>query len=178
MGPLTNLAHAVLSDPRAFQDWRPVVMAGAFEVEGQGQGGADFNTWSDPEALQRVLHSGVRPRLAPLDVTSKVMLPRQAFQAAAARHERPLMDRLLQASGPYIDLHQAAWGGDGCRPHDAVAAGAVLWPDLYRFEPACVTLDLDRPGRLARSDGPPNAEVCTWIDEVEVARRLASALFD
>jgi len=155
-----------------------VVMAGAFEVEGQGLGGADFNTWSDPEALQRVLHTGVRPRLVPLDVTSKVMLPREAFQDAAARHNRPLMDFLLRASGPYIDLHQGTWGGDGCRPHDAVAAGAVLWPDLYRFEPASVTLDLDRPGRLTRTDGRPNAEVCDWIDEAEVARRLARALFD
>ncbi|HWA59958.1 MAG TPA: nucleoside hydrolase, partial [Caulobacteraceae bacterium] len=76
LGPLTNLAEAILEDPVAFRGWRPLVMAGAFEVEGRGAGGADFNTWSDPEALQRLLANGALPRLVPLDVTSRVFLPR------------------------------------------------------------------------------------------------------
>lgn len=84
IGPLTNLAQALLGDPRAFHLWRPLVMAGAFEVGGQGQGGADFNTWSDPEAMQRVLAMGVFPRLVPLDITSKVFIPRERFAAAMA----------------------------------------------------------------------------------------------
>ena len=178
LGPLTNLATALLSDPRAFHDWRPVVMAGAFEVDGQGESGADFNTSADPEALQRVLLGGVRPRLVPLDVTSQVLLTRQAFEDAVARSEGHLAGRLARAAGPYIDLHVGLWGGDGCRPHDAVAAGAVLWPELYRFEPVAVGLDPGRFGRLQRLDGPVNAELCVGIDHVEVGRRLEAALFD
>ena len=177
LGPLTNLASALLDDPRAFHDWKPVVMAGAFEVEGQGPSGADFNTSSDPEALQRVLLTGVKPRLVPLDVTAQVLLPRQAFQDALERLNTPLASHLARAAGPYIDVHEALWGGDGCRPHDAVAAGAALWPDLYRFEPASVGLDPTRFGRLQRLDGPVNAEICVEIDHDEVGRRIGAALF-
>ena len=178
LGPLTNLAAALLGDPRAFHDWRPVVMAGAFDVEGQGESGADFNTSSDPEALQRVLLSGANPRLVPLDITSQVFLPRSVFEDALARSDSHLVSRMVRAAEPYIDVHQGLWGGDGCRPHDAVAAGAVLWPELYRFEPAALALDPERFGRLTRGDGPANAELCVGIDHAEVGRRLQAALFD
>jgi hypothetical protein len=50
LGPLTNLAQGLLEDPAAFRDWKPTIMAGAFAVEGKAAGGADFNSWSDPEA--------------------------------------------------------------------------------------------------------------------------------
>ncbi len=177
LGPLTNLAHALPEDPRAFHGWSPVVMAGAFEVQGLGQGGADFNTWSDPEALQRVLLNGVRPRVVPLDVTSRVLLPASAFEEAARRLGTPLARKMLESATPYIELHRKLWGGDGCRPHDATAAGAALWPDLYRFEPACLGLDPHRPGHVLRLEGEPNAELCMDVDAEETARRLERALF-
>jgi len=177
LGPLTNLAIAMLDDPGVFRGWAPLVMAGAFQVEGRGAGGADFNTWSDPEAMQRVLLNGVSPRLVPLDVTCQVMLERGPFMAAAAASAWPLMHRLARAAGPYMDFHATVWGGDGCRPHDAVAAAALLWPELFVFEPAQVLLDPDRRGRLIRGDGPANAEVCVGIDAPAVRERMLASLF-
>ena len=177
LGPLTNLARALLEDPKAFQGWAPVVMAGAFAVEGMGDGGADFNTWSDPEAMERALDAGVAPRLVPLDVTSQVLLERALFRAAADAPDAVLARQLWRAVEPYIDQHMAIWGGDGCRPHDAVAAGAMLWPELYDFEPARLEMDADRPGRLRRADGPANAEVCVRLDAAGVAAKLREALF-
>ena len=176
LGPLTNLARALPEDRRAFQGWAPTVMAGAFEVQGLGDGGADFNTWSDPEAMGRVLEAQVAPRLVPLDVTSQVFLARALFQAGEASEDL-LARTLARAAGPYIDQHVALWGGDGCRPHDAVAAGAVIWPELYEFEAARLELDPDRLGRLKRMEGPANAEVCIRLDAAEVAARLSAALF-
>ncbi len=177
LGPLTNLARALLEDPKAFQGWAPVVMAGAFAVEGMGDGGADFNTWSDPEAMQRVLWTGVNPRLVPLDITSQVLIETDAFRRAAENSQTPLVQKLWQAVGPYIDQHRALWGGEGCRPHDAVAAAAALWPELFTYEPAHVGLDPNRLGRLERIEGAPNAEICTAVEAAEVSRRLAQALF-
>jgi inosine-uridine nucleoside N-ribohydrolase len=177
IGPLTNLAQALLGDPRAFHLWRPIVMAGAFEVAGQGQGGADFNTWSDPEAMQRVLAMEVHPRLVPLDVTSQVMIERRRFDEAMSKADTPLMRLLAKAASPYIDVHSGLWGGDGCRPHDAVAAAVALWPELFSFEPAALELDPARPGRLRRTNGKANAEVCVGLEAPVLAERLASALF-
>ncbi|MGA0603958.1 nucleoside hydrolase [Caulobacter sp. KR2-114] len=177
LGPLTNLALGMLDDPGVFRGWAPVVMAGAFAVEGRGADGADFNTWSDPEAMQRVLLNGVTPRLVPLDITSQVLLERAPFMAAAQASTWPLMQRLARAAGPYMDFHARVWGGDGCRPHDAVAAAAVLWPELFEFEAARVVLEAERRGRLRRGDGPANAEVCVAVDAAAVRERMLSALF-
>jgi hypothetical protein len=57
-GAADQPGQGLLEDPAAFRDWRPTIMAGAFAVEGKAAGGADFNSWSDPEALQRVLEAG------------------------------------------------------------------------------------------------------------------------
>ena len=177
LGPLTNLAIAMLDDPGVFRGWGPLVMAGAFQVEGRGADGADFNTWSDPEAMQRVLLNGVMPRLVPLDITSQVLFQRDAFMAAAQASAWPLMHRLAKAAGPYMDFHARVWGGDGCRPHDAVAAAAVLWPELFTFEPAHLRLDPERRGRLVRAEGPANAEICVGVDAPALHERMLAGIF-
>jgi purine nucleosidase len=180
LGPLTNLAQGLLEDPAAFRDWRPTIMAGAFAVEGKAAGGADFNSWSDPEALQRVLESGVKPRLVPLDVSSQVTLTKAALEAGSACCGSPLSARLSRAAGPYMDFHAQAWGiADACHPHDAVAAATLVAPEAFVFEPARlrVTVDGVRQGRIDRIDGAPNAEVCVGIKAGVVERLILSTLF-
>jgi inosine-uridine nucleoside N-ribohydrolase len=179
LGPLTNLAKSLLEDPAAFRDWRPTVMAGAFTVEGKAAGGADFNSWSDPEALQRVLEAGIMPRLVPLDVSHQVAVTADDLSNGAVCCGSPLSQRLTKAAGPYIAFHQQVWGGDGCRPHDAVAAASLVAPALFKFEPARlrVIVDGEHLGRVERVDGAPNAEVCTGLDVAAVKRLILGGLF-
>ncbi|WP_425994866.1 nucleoside hydrolase [Caulobacter sp. DWR1-3-2b1] len=180
LGPLTNLARSLLDDPAAFRDWRPTIMAGAFAVEGKAAGGADFNSWSDPEALQRVLESGARPRLVPLDVSSQVTLTRAALDAGSACCGSPLSARLARSAGPYMDFHAQVWGTVGaCHPHDAAAAASLILPEAFVFEPARLRVATDgvRQGRIDRMDGAPNAEVCVSIDVMAVERLILTTLF-
>ena len=179
LGPLTNLAKGLLEDPAAFRDWRPTIVAGAFEVAGKAAGGADFNSWSDPEALQRTLEARVMPRLMPLDVTHQVSITAEDLARGAVCCGSPLSQRLTKAAGPYIAFHQGVWGGEGCRPHDAVAAASLVSPELFTFEPARlrVTIDGERQGRVERADGTPNAEVCTGLDVPAVKRLILGGLF-
>ena len=180
LGPVTNLAQGLLDDPAAFRDWRPTIMAGAFAVEGKALGGADFNSWSDPEALQRVIEAGVKPRLIPMDISSQVTLTRAALEAGAACCGSPLSARLARAAGPYMDFHAQVWGtSEACHPHDAVAAAALIAPDAFTFEPARlrVTSDGLRQGRIDRIDGAPNAEVCVSVDVEVVERLILTTLF-
>jgi inosine-uridine nucleoside N-ribohydrolase len=176
LGPLTNLAHALLDDPKAFKDWRPVVLAGAFDVRGRGADGADFNTWSDPEAFQRVLRTGIRPRLVPLDITCRYLFPTEKLVRADRSHRSPLMSRLARALVPYDAFHHNIWGGEGCRPHDLVAASAYLWPDLFRFEPRALDIDPTRQGYIVNSAGISNAEVCVGCEFEELATRIEAHL--
>jgi purine nucleosidase len=177
LGPLTNLALALPDDPASFRNWRPVVMAGAFEVAGRGLGGADFNTWADPEAMERVLLNGLRPRLAPLDVTAQVVFDADAFLAAARADGWPLLDRLARAAEPHVTFQQGTWG-PGWRPHDVTATAAWLWPELFTFESAALMLSSDGHGRLARTDGAPNAEVAVSVDADAVRTRVLQTLFE
>jgi inosine-uridine nucleoside N-ribohydrolase len=179
LGPLTNLAKSLLEDPAAFRDWRPTIMAGAFAVEGKAKGGADFNSWSDPEALQRVLEAGIMPRLMPLDVSHQVEITADDLSNGATCCGSPLSARLTKAAGGYIAFHRQVWGGQGCRPHDAVAAASLVAPELFTFEPARlrVVTDGERLGRIERIDGAPNAEVCTGVDVAAVKRLILSGLF-
>ncbi|MFN3229378.1 MAG: nucleoside hydrolase [Asticcacaulis sp.] len=181
LGPLTNLADTLLEHPADLRGWSPVIMAGAFGGQGRAPGGSDFNSWSDPEALHRVLDAGIQPRLVPLDVTFGVTLQAQALEAAAARGGPPLMQRLARAVWPYARFQSQFRGlPDGTfSPHDAVTAGALLWPELYRFEPCRLRVQTHHdpsPGRIERLDGPPNAFVCTAINAAAVTTRLSRLL--
>lgn len=181
LGPLTNLAQGLLHDPSGLRDWRPTVMAGAFDVRGLGPGGADFNSWSDPEALQRVLDGGVAPRIVPLDITTQITVDAAAMAAGTEAVGTPLFQRLARAFPAYSEFHSRSWGIDGAHPHDAVAAASVLWPELFTFEPARVTVegsDAREQGRVSRINGAPNAEVCIALDAPEVRRRMLAALFE
>jgi purine nucleosidase len=180
LGPLTNLANGLLEDVGAFRDWRPTVMAGAFAVEGKAAGGADFNSWSDAEALGRVIERGVRPRLVPLDITAQVTLGARAMAEGSAACGTPLSARLNKAVGPYMAFHRQVWGLEGgCHPHDAVAAASLVEPRLFTFEPARlrVLTDGDRLGRIERIEGEPNAELCVAVDAPAVEALLLARLF-
>ena len=180
LGPLTNLARGLLDDPVAFRDWRPVITAGAFAIEGKAAGGADFNSWSDPEALQRVLESGVRPRLMPMDVSSRITLTGAALQAGAARCGSPLSARLARAAGPYLAFHGEVWGTVGaCHPHDAVTAACLIAPQAFTFEPARLRVCVEEPRRgcIDRIDGEPNAEVCVDVKVEVVETVILTTLF-
>lgn len=179
LGPLTNLAKSLLEDPVAFRNWRPTIVAGAFAVEGKAKGGADFNSWSDPEALQRTLEAGVMPRLMPLDISHQVAITADDLSRGAVCCGSPLSQRLTKAAQAYIAFHQQVWGGEGCRPHDAVAAASLVAPKLFSFEPARlrVIVDGERLGRVERIDGAPNAEVCTGLDIAAVKRMILGGLF-
>jgi inosine-uridine nucleoside N-ribohydrolase len=177
LGPLTNLALAVPDDPYSFRAWAPMVMAGAFEVASPEFDGADFNTWSDPEALQRVLINGVRPRLAPLDVTSQVAFDGGDFLARARASTWRLMADLAGAFETHMAFQVAQEISGGWRPHDAVTAAAWLWPELFMFEPAALAVSPTARGLVMRTQGQPNAEVAVSVDATGVRERILQTLF-
>ena len=86
IGPLTNVAAALVAEPAlADRLERVVIMGGAFEVPGNVTPTAEFNVFMDPEAAQIVLDAGVRPVLVGLDVCHRTQLAPSphAHQAAA-----------------------------------------------------------------------------------------------
>ena len=169
IGPLTNVAAALVADPALVDRLeRVTVMGGAFEVPGNITPTAEFNFFMDPEAAQIVLESGVRPVLVGLDVCHRTHLTRRQvaatrFTSELGRFVQHACSAWLPADGTDLD--------DGPYLYDSLALAAAVRPELLTLEPAFVRIEttsdalagtsaawlpgVRRPGRAPRAPTTP-----------------------
>ncbi len=192
LGPLTNLAVAVLIEPalpRLLGRW--IAMAGAFRVPGNTTPVSEWNVHCDPEAARIALDAWqaavdadpATPRalLMGLDVTERARLLPAHLEALAARGgEGPVTAFLRDALRFYFEFHARSDGFYGAFVHDPLVVAAALDPSLVRAEPASVDVDASGgPGDgqtiadWRRVTGrAPNADVGVEADAEEFLRRL------
>jgi purine nucleosidase len=187
IGPLTNVATALVLDPRVATAVKElVIMGGMFfgTVPTRAMAG-EFNVWTDPEAAQAVLRSGAPQRWVGLDVTRQVRLTRE--------HAR----RMVAAGSPFASFAgeaSVAWIGhtprrnpgsardaDSCALHDPLAVAVVTRPGLCEFREvyaSVVTGDGEARGimiidRLEGVDPPaPNCRVAVTVDAAAFTERF------
>ena len=168
IGPATNLALALATEPALLRKVESIVLMSGAWAEGNVTPAAEFNAWSDPEALSILLGNGPPVVFATLELTAQALLTQ---------------DRL------------AAWrglGGGGCLAvacdiqagvpafrrvpgiplHDPCAVAWLLLPDLFTTRRCAVEVDLG-PGpsrgrtvidRWGSSGKPANATVLETLD--------------
>lgn len=164
IGPLTNLATAVLCD----RSWplrvrRLVTMGGALSCGGNASPAAEFNWFADPEAARIVLRAGFsRLDIVPLDLGP--VLP---FGAAQRRRLAGLPGGRARAATTVL----AAWD-DGAPIYDLYAWIAHLEPDVFTWRELSVEVDAT-PGpsygalvadRRRQPGSAPNCRVATGAD--------------
>ena len=166
VGPLTNIALAL---DEGIQPARIVLMGGAI-AEGNMTPAAEFNIWADPEAAQRVFHSGLDVTMIGLDVTHGALLtPQWADRFRDAGRVGIFVAELVEFFKRY---HERTYGWDGAPIHDAVALAHAFRPGIVTTERMNVEIELeseltrgrtvaDRWHRTARE---PNAHVGVEID--------------
>lgn len=77
VGPLTNIATALMLDDTIINNIEEiVVMGGGYNITNVTPA-AEFNIWYDPEAAQRVINCGAKVTLVPLDATHKAFVTKQ-----------------------------------------------------------------------------------------------------
>ena len=133
-GPLTNIALALRSDPRAMKSiGRLVVMGGALRVPGNITPHVEFNVHCDPLAFQEVMSFGIPTTLFPLDVTETVTL--LTSDLASATGVRTSMRSFLRdISAVYRRFHRTTCGIDGCYVHDALTVAWLIDPSLAKLQ--------------------------------------------
>jgi inosine-uridine nucleoside N-ribohydrolase len=167
-GPLTNIA-AVLEVTEGENVERIVLMGGAI-AEGNVTPAAEFNIWADPEAADRVFHSGVDVTMVGLDVTHKALLT--SAMASELRGRGKIGAFVADLVEFFKRYHEQTYGWDGAPIHDAVAVAQVIRPGLVDVLRRNVEVELVSElcrGRTVvdvwrRTDREPNADVGVDLD--------------
>lgn len=141
LGPLTNVAMALIKAPDIAPRIREIVMMGGayFEV-GNITPAAEFNIYVDPEAADVVLTSGVPVTMLPLDVTHRVLTVARRLEGFAAIGNRAgkAVSEMLSFSERF-DLEK--YGGEGAPLHDPCVIAWLLQPGLFDGRKINVTIE-------------------------------------
>ena len=141
LGPLTNIAMALVKAPAIASRLREIVMmAGAYFEVGNITPSAEFNVFVDPDAADVVLRSGIAITMVPLDVTHGVLSTRARLDRIAALGNRcgRTVAELLRFSERF-DLDK--YGGVGAPLHDPCVIAYLLEPGLFEGRTINVTVE-------------------------------------
>ena len=176
VGPLTNLALAFRMRPGIVSKiGRLAIMGGGIAVTNISAS-AEANILWDPEAADVVFRAGVPIDLFPLDATH--MAPVTSDDVARwALAGTPAALTAAAFLPERIHMYESKMPveGGGAPVHDALAVGALVDPELVRFERANVEIELhgtltrgrtvvDQRPHLFLASQPKNARVAVWAD--------------
>ena len=174
VGPLTNIAKAIIKHPARMRKIRAIVlMGGAFETYGNVTTTAEFNIFADPHAAQLVLDFGVPVTVVPLDVTHQVILTGKRLDTEIGERNDRLSQFLRDVTRATMEYHQDHEGFYGTYIHDALPIGLLTHPEFFETVEACVQVetssDLTQGMTIAdlRPERPrpkPNARVCVGVN--------------
>lgn len=132
LGPLTNLALALASEPRLPELVREViVMGGSAFYGGNLTAWAEANIGHDPEAAAAVFAAAWPVTMVGLDVTMRAWFTRE-MHAELGRCPRPAAQLAYQVLRHYLDFYDSFYGRGGCAQHDALAVAVAIDPTLVK----------------------------------------------
>jgi purine nucleosidase len=167
IGPLTNVALAMLKEPRLAR------ALGGLVIMGGVIGGAhalhlpwtEHNFRSDPEAAQIVLASGAPMAIVPLDVTTQMRI-RTVGVARLAAADTPFHLAVADQVRRYPRYKAQGW----TYLHDPLAVASVIRPELVKWESLHAVVETGgthTAGKLlvkpAAGDTPATAEVALGV---------------
>jgi len=167
IGPLTNLAAALIQAPDVKRGIKEVVMmGGAYFKRGNVTPTAEFNIHVDPHAATVVFESELPITVLPLDVTHKVLTtPARVEHLKNLGNQAGKLIAQILASYERHDIEN--FGCEGAPLHDPCVIGYLLEPSLFSGRRANVAIE-------TRSDLTLGETVVDWN---QVTQRAPNALW-
>ena len=148
IGPLTNIAAAILRDPAFAANVRHLtLMGGEFT-----RGWPEHNFSSDAAATEIVLRSGMSMTIMPLNQTLRVMIDQSDTRRIADVHPiGALMADQAQRFWTWLAARTTLATGSSSAAHDPAALLTLFEPSLFTFTP--MTIDAFESGESGEFDG-------------------------
>lgn len=177
IGPMTNIALALIKEPCLAQNLREIVyMGGAAFVPGNVTPVASFNFYADPHAAQVVLSSGVKLTMFGLDVTRQAKINTEACEQMRAGGK---------VSATAVEM-MTGYGAADPSLHDPCVIAHLIDPTLFDGVDALVNVECASALTMGQSVAArternlagrsPNCRVTTSVDAERLFSLLASRL--
>ncbi len=140
VAPLTNIAMAMLLEPRIRTKIRKIVMMGGACGLGNASPAAEFNILADPEAAHIVFSSGVPIVMMGLDITNQILADMQIIERMEGIGNKAgkLFGDIMR-----FTLNTQRLNGLSSGPvHDVTAVMYLADPDLFETVPGYVQVDI------------------------------------
>jgi len=183
IGPLTNIAMAIVKEPRILPKLRRIVLMGGAQGLGNITPSAEFNFYVDPHAAHVVLTAEVPVVMFGLHATHQALASPPRLAAITA-----LGTPIARAVTGMLSRHRPdaieKFGGPGHPLHDPCIIAYLLWPELFQGRDCHVAVELESREAIGRSTidwwnrtrRPPNAHVIGRIDADGFFARLTEQL--
>jgi purine nucleosidase len=172
IGPLTNLALAIVKEPAIVPRLARIVLMGGSMELGNVTASAEFNIYVDPHAARVVFECGAPIVMLGLDVTHKALVTDERLARI-----RAVGTPIAEACGGLLDFFnrydKERYQIPGAPLHDPCVIAYLLRPGLFRGQERRVEVETEgthTSGRTVvdwwqRSPRPPNALVINDLDD-------------
>lgn len=167
-GPLTNVALAMIKEPRIVPRIREIVlMGGAIEL-GNVTPAAEFNIYVDPHAASVVFESGAPIVMMGLDVTHKALVTEERLARIKA-----IGTPVAEACAGLLDFFNRydrdRYHTPGAPLHDPCVIAWLLRPELFKGKRCRVEIETEGARTIGRT-------VVDWWHRIDQPERPANAL--
>jgi inosine-uridine nucleoside N-ribohydrolase len=153
IGPLTNIALALLKDPSIVPLVKEVIIMGGSISGGNVDAAAEANIYNDPEAAQIVFQAGWPLTMVGLDVGDKTLYGRAQLDELSKTHG-PLNDFAVQVLTFLLGLEVKYGSGGGTPMYDPLAIGEAIDPSI--LTKTAMHVDVETRGDYTRGETVAN----------------------
>ena len=131
LGPLTNIASAILKQPKIVSRIKKIVlMGGAYFEVGNITPTAEFNIFVDPDAAKIVFEAGIDMVVMPLDVTHKALVTEKRNEAFR-QLKSPVGIAVAEMTDFFERFDKEKYGSSGAPLHDPCVTAYLIDPKIF-----------------------------------------------